>query len=39
MFFECMFQQVFSVAKKVRTETDISVNAVSVAFAAVTLAK
>lgn len=38
-FFERMFQQVFSVAKKVRTETDISVNAVSVAFAAVTLAK
>jgi len=29
----------FSVAKKVRTETDIAVNAVSVAFAAVTLAK
>lgn len=38
-YFERMFQQVFSVAKKVRTETDIAVNAVSVAFAAVTLAK
>lgn len=38
-YFERMFQQAFSVAKKVRTETDISVNAVSVAFAAVTLAK
>ena len=38
-FFERMFQQSFSIAKKVRTETDISVNAVSVAFAAVTLAK
>lgn len=38
-YFERMFQQSFSVAKKVRTETDISVNAVSVAFAAVTLAK
>ena len=38
-YFERMFQQAFSVAKKVRTETEISVNAVSVAFAAVTLAK
>ena len=38
-YFERMFQQVFSVAKKVRTETDIAVNAVSVAYAAVTLAK
>ena len=38
-YFERMFQQSFSIAKKVRTETDISVNAVSVAFAAVTLAK
>lgn len=39
MYLERMFQQSFSIAKKVRTETDISVNAVSVAFAAVTLAK
>ena len=38
-YFERMFQQAFSVAKKVRTDTEISVNAVSVAFAAVTLAK
>lgn len=38
-YFERMFQQVFSVAKKVRTDTEIAVNAVSVAFAAVTLAK
>lgn len=38
-YFERMFQQSFSVAKKVRTETDIAVNAVSVAYAAVTLAK
>lgn len=33
-----VFQQVFSVAKKVRTETAIGENPVSVAFAAVTLA-
>jgi len=38
-YFERMLQQAFSVAKKVRTETEIAVNAVSVAFAAVTLAK
>lgn len=38
-YFERMFQQSFSVAKQVRTETDIAVNAVSVAYAAVTLAK
>jgi len=34
-----LFQRTFSVAKKVRTETNIGANAVSVAFAAVTLAK
>jgi len=34
-----LFQRTFSVAKKVRTETDIGANAVSVAFAAVSLAK
>ncbi|GAA0298013.1 glutamyl-tRNA reductase [Psychrosphaera haliotis] len=38
-YFERMFQQSFSVAKQVRTETDIATNAVSVAYAAVTLAK
>ncbi|WP_341661006.1 glutamyl-tRNA reductase [Vibrio sp.] len=34
-----LFQKVFSVAKRVRTETDIGGNAVSVAYAACTLAK
>lgn len=34
-----LFQRTFSVAKKVRTETNIGANAVSVAFAAVSLAK
>ncbi|MBV7315898.1 glutamyl-tRNA reductase [Shewanella sp. NIFS-20-20] len=34
-----LFQTTFSVAKKVRTETDIGANAVSVAFAAVSMAK
>ncbi|MFT6986446.1 MAG: glutamyl-tRNA reductase [Psychromonas sp.] len=33
------FQQTFSVAKRVRTETQIGANAISVAFAAVCLAK
>ncbi|MCV2886666.1 glutamyl-tRNA reductase [Aestuariibacter sp. AA17] len=37
--FERLFQQTFSVAKKVRSETDIGANAVSVAFAAVQLAR
>lgn len=37
--FEKLFQSTFSVAKKVRTETEIGANAVSVAFAAVQLAK
>lgn len=37
--FERLFQKTFAVAKEVRTETDIGANAVSVAFAAVTLAK
>lgn len=37
--FERLFQKTFAVAKDVRTETDIGANAVSVAFAAVTLAK
>ncbi|MEL7293783.1 MAG: glutamyl-tRNA reductase [Pseudomonadota bacterium] len=36
---EKLFQKVFSVAKRVRTETDIGGNAVSVAYAACTLAK
>jgi glutamyl-tRNA reductase len=36
---ERLFQQTFSVAKKVRTETEIGASAVSVAYAAVTLAK
>ena len=34
-----LFQKAFSVAKRVRTETDIGGNAVSVAYAACTLAK
>lgn len=37
--FEKLFQSTFSVAKQVRTETEIGANAVSVAFAAVQLAK
>ena len=37
--FERLFQHTFSVAKKVRTDTEIGANAVSVAFAAVQLAK
>ena len=37
--FERLFQSTFAVAKKVRTQTDIGANAVSVAFAAVQLAK
>jgi len=37
--FERLFQQTFSIAKKVRTETEIGANAVSVAYAAVQLAK
>lgn len=36
---ERLFQKSFSVAKRVRTETDIGASAVSVAFAAVSLAK
>lgn len=36
---EKLFQKTFSVAKRVRTETDIGGNAVSVAYAACTLAK
>ncbi|MDC5810013.1 glutamyl-tRNA reductase [Vibrio europaeus] len=36
---EKLFQKAFSVAKRVRTETDIGGNAVSVAYAACTLAK
>ncbi len=36
---EQLFQHTFSVAKTVRTETDIGASAVSVAYAAVTLAK
>src|SRR5476649_1238812 len=36
---ERMFQKAFSVAKRVRTETEIGSNAVSVAFAACTLAR
>ncbi|WP_237387033.1 glutamyl-tRNA reductase [Xenorhabdus sp. Sc-CR9] len=36
---ERLFQKSFSVAKRVRTETDIGANAVSVAFAACTLAR
>ncbi|MEG3768141.1 glutamyl-tRNA reductase [Alteromonas sp. 14N.309.X.WAT.G.H12] len=37
--FERLFQHTFSVAKRVRSETEIGANAVSVAFAAVQLAK
>lgn len=37
--FERLFQHTFSVAKKVRNETDIGANAVSVAYASVQLAK
>ncbi|WP_440053875.1 glutamyl-tRNA reductase [Pseudoalteromonas sp. T1lg65] len=37
--FERLFQHTFSVAKQVRTETDIGASAVSVAYAAVNLAK
>lgn len=37
--FERLFQFVFNVAKRVRSETDIGANAVSVAYAAVQLAK
>ncbi|GAA0858276.1 glutamyl-tRNA reductase [Aliiglaciecola litoralis] len=37
--FERLFQNTFSVAKKVRSETEIGANAVSVAFASVQLAK
>ena len=37
--FEKIFQSTFSIAKKVRTHTDIGANAVSVAYAAVQLAK
>jgi glutamyl-tRNA reductase len=37
--FERLFQQTFAVAKKVRSETEIGANAVSVAYAAVQLAK
>ncbi|MFT6267767.1 MAG: glutamyl-tRNA reductase [Alphaproteobacteria bacterium] len=37
--FEKIFQNTFAVAKKVRTQTDIGANAVSVAYAAVQLAK
>jgi glutamyl-tRNA reductase len=37
--FEKLFQSTFSIAKRVRTDTDIGANAVSVAFAAVQLAK
>jgi glutamyl-tRNA reductase len=37
--FDKLFQHTFAVAKRVRTETDIGANAVSVAYAAVQLAK
>lgn len=37
--FDRLFQQTFAVAKQVRTDTDIGASAVSVAFAAVSLAK
>lgn len=37
--FERLFQHTFAVAKKVRNETDIGANAVSVAYASVQLAK
>ncbi|MDN3651569.1 glutamyl-tRNA reductase [Thalassotalea ponticola] len=39
MIMERLFQRTFGVAKEVRTETDIGTSAVSVAFAAVNLAK
>ncbi len=39
MMLEKLFQKTFSVAKQVRTETEIGANAVSVAFASVNLAK
>jgi glutamyl-tRNA reductase len=39
MIMERLFQRAFGVAKQVRTETDIGTSAVSVAFAAVNLAK
>ncbi|MBC3764364.1 glutamyl-tRNA reductase [Neptunicella marina] len=38
-FFEKLIQQSFSAAKKVRTDTDIGANSVSVAYSAVQLAK
>ncbi|MFC6439946.1 glutamyl-tRNA reductase [Bowmanella sp. JS7-9] len=38
-FFDRLFQHSFATAKRIRTETDIGANAVSVAFAAVQLAK
>ena len=37
--FERLFQKTFAIAKQVRTDTEIGASAVSVAFAAVTLAK
>lgn len=37
--FERLFQKTFAIAKQVRTDTDIGANAVSVAFAAVSLAR
>lgn len=37
--FEKLFQQTFAVAKRVRSETEIGANAISVAYAAVQLAK
>jgi len=39
VMFDRLFQKTFSVAKQVRTETDIGASAVSVAYAAVNLAK
>ncbi|WP_105200651.1 MULTISPECIES: glutamyl-tRNA reductase [unclassified Pseudoalteromonas] len=39
VLFERLFQRTFSVAKQVRTETNIGASAVSVAYAAVNLAK
>jgi len=39
LIFDRLFQKTFSVAKQVRTETDIGASAVSVAYAAVNLAK
>ncbi|MEP1445074.1 MAG: glutamyl-tRNA reductase [Paraglaciecola sp.] len=38
-YFERLFQHTFAVAKRVRNETDIGANAVSVAYASVQLAK